>query len=40
MERNMFNAFKGLYDDEGALKYNPSSSYASAPARDDEKPMC
>lgn len=40
MERNMFNAFKGLYDDKGTLKYNPSSSYASAPARDDEKPMC
>lgn len=40
MERNMFNAFKGLYDDEGTVKYNPTSSYASAPARESEKPMC
>ncbi len=42
MERNMYNAFKGFSYDSKQNKtvFNPSSCYASAPAMDEENPMC
>lgn len=41
MERNMYNAFAGFsYDKNDGVVYNPNSCYKSAPAREEEKPMC
>lgn len=40
MERNMFNAFNGFYDDNGTEKFRPDSCYSSVPVNAAKNPMC